>query len=162
MQELVPGGADVAVTNANKLLYIHLVADWHLNGRLGAAAAAFAAGLAQACCLCFFVHSVLTAPKRRQSGRGPAIFFCSEGWQAVFYDTKRPEPFIGSGIALGVMQPFISSSCSCTIQLSRMAYTVLSTILALFLTRMQISSGVHSGWCNTPAHSHAPDCICTI
>lgn len=45
--ELLPGGADVAVTNANKLLYIHLVADWHLNGRLGDAAAAFAAGLAQ-------------------------------------------------------------------------------------------------------------------
>ncbi|KAK9903317.1 hypothetical protein WJX75_002686 [Coccomyxa subellipsoidea] len=45
--ELIPGGADVAVTNANKLLYVHLVADWHLNGRLGDAAAAFAAGLAQ-------------------------------------------------------------------------------------------------------------------
>lgn len=45
--ELLPGGADVAVTNANKLLYVHLVADWHLNGRLGDAAAAFAAGLAQ-------------------------------------------------------------------------------------------------------------------
>ncbi|EIE23025.1 hypothetical protein COCSUDRAFT_15978, partial [Coccomyxa subellipsoidea C-169] len=59
VQELVPGGADVAVTNANKLLYIHLVADWHLNGRLGAAAAAFAAGLAQACCLCFFILSVI-------------------------------------------------------------------------------------------------------
>lgn len=48
VHELRPGGADVAVTNANKLLYIHLVADWHLNGRLGAAAAAFAAGLSQA------------------------------------------------------------------------------------------------------------------
>lgn len=47
--ELIPGGADVAVTNANKLLYVHLVADWHLNGRLGDAAAAFAAGLAQVC-----------------------------------------------------------------------------------------------------------------
>jgi hypothetical protein len=46
--ELVPGGADAAVTNANKLLYVHLAADWHLNGRLGAAATAFAAGLHQA------------------------------------------------------------------------------------------------------------------
>ena len=37
----------MAVTNANKLLYVHLVADWHLNGSLGAAEAAFAAGLGQ-------------------------------------------------------------------------------------------------------------------
>ena len=55
---LLPGGADVAVTNANKLLYVHLAADWHLNGRLGAPAGAFAAGLHQVracayvtCCL---------------------------------------------------------------------------------------------------------------
>ena len=45
--ELLPGGADVAVTDANKLLYVHLAADWHLNGRLGAPAGAFAAGLHQ-------------------------------------------------------------------------------------------------------------------
>jgi len=37
----------MAVTNANKLHYIHLAADWHLNGRLGASSAAFATGLAQ-------------------------------------------------------------------------------------------------------------------
>ena len=115
MQELVPGGVDVAVTNANKLLYIHLVADWHLNGRLGAAAAAFAAGLAQACCLCFSVLSVLTAPKHRRRGRAPATFFCSEGWQAFFHDTQRPEPFVGSGVALGVLQPFTPGTCSGTI-----------------------------------------------
>lgn len=46
--ELLPGGADTPVTNANRLLYVHLAADWHLNGRLGAAASAFAGGLHQA------------------------------------------------------------------------------------------------------------------
>ncbi len=45
--ELCPGGDDMAVTSANKLLYVHLVADWHLNRRLGKPAAAFAAGLNQ-------------------------------------------------------------------------------------------------------------------
>jgi ubiquitin-protein ligase E3 C len=48
VHELRPRGADVPVTDANKLLYVHLVADWHLNGRLAAASAAFAAGLHQA------------------------------------------------------------------------------------------------------------------
>ncbi len=43
----------MAVTNANKLHYIHLAADWHLNGRLGGSSAAFAKGMAQVgdtCC----------------------------------------------------------------------------------------------------------------
>ena len=44
---LLPGGAQMAVTNDNKLHYIHLAADWHLNGRLGASSAAFARGMAQ-------------------------------------------------------------------------------------------------------------------
>ncbi|KAL0028291.1 hypothetical protein WJX79_007793 [Trebouxia sp. C0005] len=47
VHSLLPGGAHMAVTNANKLHYIHLAADWHLNGRLGASSAAFARGLAQ-------------------------------------------------------------------------------------------------------------------
>lgn len=47
LHSLVPGGAQVAVTDSNKLQYIHLAADWHLNGRLGASSAAFARGLAQ-------------------------------------------------------------------------------------------------------------------
>ncbi len=46
--ELLPGGADTPVVDANKLLYVHLAADWHLNGRLGAAAAAFANSFHQA------------------------------------------------------------------------------------------------------------------
>ena len=46
---LIPNGAQVPVTNSNKLHYIHLAADWHLNGRLGASSAAFARGLAQVC-----------------------------------------------------------------------------------------------------------------
>lgn len=46
--ELIPGGADVPVTNANRLQYVALVADWHLNGgSRGAAATAFARGLSQ-------------------------------------------------------------------------------------------------------------------
>ncbi|KAK9832830.1 hypothetical protein WJX81_005036 [Elliptochloris bilobata] len=47
LTELLPGGADTPVTDANRLLYVHLAADWHLNGRLGAAAGAFASGLHQ-------------------------------------------------------------------------------------------------------------------
>ena len=35
------------VTSDNRLLYISLLADWHLNVRLGRAAEAFARGLAQ-------------------------------------------------------------------------------------------------------------------
>jgi len=46
--ELVPGGGDLPVTNTNRLHYVALVADWHLNGGTrGAAAAAFARGLGQ-------------------------------------------------------------------------------------------------------------------
>ena len=47
VHELCPGGDDMAVTSSNKLLYVHLVADWHLNRRLGKPAASFAAGLNQ-------------------------------------------------------------------------------------------------------------------
>jgi HECT-domain (ubiquitin-transferase) len=32
--ELVPGGREVAVTDANKLAYIHRVADFRLNTQL--------------------------------------------------------------------------------------------------------------------------------
>lgn len=45
VEELVPGGGDVDVTTANKLQYVHLVADWHLRRRLGPSSNAFAAGL---------------------------------------------------------------------------------------------------------------------
>ena len=43
--ELLPGGVDMPVTADNRLLYCHLLADWHLNVRLGRAAEAFARGL---------------------------------------------------------------------------------------------------------------------
>ena len=46
-QDLVEDGSGVAVTSANKMHYILLVADWHLNGRLGASAGSFASGMAQ-------------------------------------------------------------------------------------------------------------------
>jgi hypothetical protein len=39
---LLTEGDSVAVTGSNRLLYIYLLADWHLNARLGRAAAAFA------------------------------------------------------------------------------------------------------------------------
>eukprot|EP00198_Chlamydomonas_reinhardtii_P008168 XP_001697505.1 ubiquitin-protein ligase [Chlamydomonas reinhardtii] len=43
--ELLPGRGDEPVTNDSRLLYCHLLADWHLNGKLGPPAAAFARGL---------------------------------------------------------------------------------------------------------------------
>ncbi|EFN55183.1 hypothetical protein CHLNCDRAFT_23742 [Chlorella variabilis] len=46
-EELVPGGSHLAVTNENVLQYVFLVADWHLNKRLGSAAAAFSRGLSR-------------------------------------------------------------------------------------------------------------------
>jgi hypothetical protein len=45
-EELIPSGASVAVTAANRPLFVVLVADWHLRRRLGPAAAAFRRGLA--------------------------------------------------------------------------------------------------------------------
>ncbi|GAX84732.1 hypothetical protein CEUSTIGMA_g12154.t1 [Chlamydomonas eustigma] len=45
--ELLLGWGDVPVTNDNRLLYCHLLADWHLNVRLGRAAEAFSRGLSQ-------------------------------------------------------------------------------------------------------------------
>ncbi|KAF5840138.1 hypothetical protein DUNSADRAFT_17621 [Dunaliella salina] len=44
---LLPGHGNTPVTNENRLLYCHLLADWHLNVRLGRPAEAFARGLAQ-------------------------------------------------------------------------------------------------------------------
>ncbi|PRW44359.1 E3 ubiquitin- ligase UPL7 [Chlorella sorokiniana] len=46
-EELVPGGSRLAVTQGNLLQYVYLVADWHLNKRLGTAAAAFSRGLSR-------------------------------------------------------------------------------------------------------------------
>ena len=45
--ELLPGGADVAVTNANKLAYVAAVADFRLSRQGAAGVAAFRAGLAE-------------------------------------------------------------------------------------------------------------------
>lgn len=50
--DLIEDGCDLAVTSANRMHYILLVADWHLNGRLGASAGSFASGMAQVCMLC--------------------------------------------------------------------------------------------------------------
>eukprot|EP00210_Caulerpa_lentillifera_P006840 g6539.t1 len=47
VEELVPDGANVPVTNDNKLLYVHLMADWHINKRVGHAVQSFSAGLAK-------------------------------------------------------------------------------------------------------------------
>lgn len=40
--ELLPGGNSIPVTADNRLLYVYLLADYHLNTRLGRAAKAFA------------------------------------------------------------------------------------------------------------------------
>jgi len=44
---LVPGGADLVVTSHNRLQYVQMAAEWHLNGRLGGGASAFARGINQ-------------------------------------------------------------------------------------------------------------------
>lgn len=44
-EELLPGGSSIPVTSANKLQYVHLVADWHLRKRLDAGTTAFGRGL---------------------------------------------------------------------------------------------------------------------
>ncbi|KAI3428601.1 hypothetical protein D9Q98_007424 [Chlorella vulgaris] len=46
-EELVAGGSRIAVTNENVLQYVFLVADWHLNKRLGPASQAFSRGLSR-------------------------------------------------------------------------------------------------------------------
>eukprot|EP00976_Prorocentrum_cordatum_P041167 835530-Prorocentrum_minimum.AAC.5 len=46
-RELRPGGAEVEVTNLNKMAYVHLVADWRLNGCMRAVTAAFVRGLSE-------------------------------------------------------------------------------------------------------------------
>jgi ubiquitin-protein ligase E3 C len=43
--ELVPNGANVDVTNANKLRYIHLVAKYHMSDRIKTQSEAFSRGL---------------------------------------------------------------------------------------------------------------------
>lgn len=40
--DLLPNGGSLPVTASNRLLYVYLLADWHLNARLGRAASAFA------------------------------------------------------------------------------------------------------------------------
>jgi len=43
--ELVPGGASVDVTNANRLQYVYLMADWRLNGSIARQCAALSRGM---------------------------------------------------------------------------------------------------------------------
>lgn len=44
--ELKPGGKDIPVTTANRIAYIHLVADYRLNKQIRAHCMAFRQGLA--------------------------------------------------------------------------------------------------------------------
>lgn len=121
--ELCPGGDDMAVTSANKLLYVHLVADWHLNRRLGKPAASFAAGVNQVGSI--WTHSVsswtfllcgVVVHRRLWSERmhvamlqppacAPAdpdrhVHILCEGWHSVCNEkvkgTPRATPFISS------------------------------------------------------------------
>jgi hypothetical protein len=48
MQVLKAGGRDEAVTNDNRLQFVHLAAEWHLGRRLGQPAEAFAQGMHEA------------------------------------------------------------------------------------------------------------------
>lgn len=45
--DLVPNGSEIPVTSENKLQYIHLVSNYHLNTRLAKQSAAFVKGLAK-------------------------------------------------------------------------------------------------------------------
>lgn len=47
VEELIDGGSNHAVTNENKLQYVHLMADWHVNVKVGRPAQIFASGLAE-------------------------------------------------------------------------------------------------------------------
>lgn len=79
VHELCPGGDDVAVTSANKLLYVHLVADWHLNRRLGKPATSFASGLNQVgrhACVCVKLPSLLLALLRLRLRQQCATRLC--------------------------------------------------------------------------------------
>lgn len=46
MVELKPGGKDIPVTSANRIAYIHLVADYRLNKQIRQHCLAFRQGLA--------------------------------------------------------------------------------------------------------------------
>lgn len=46
MVELKPGGKDIPVTSANRIAYIHLVADYRLNKQIRHHCLAFRQGLA--------------------------------------------------------------------------------------------------------------------
>ena len=46
-EELIPGGSEMPVTDQNKLQYVHLMADWHTNKKVGNSVRAFGAGLSQ-------------------------------------------------------------------------------------------------------------------
>lgn len=47
VEELIAGGSNHPVTDDNKLQYVHLMADWHVNVKVGRPAQMFAAGLAE-------------------------------------------------------------------------------------------------------------------
>lgn len=47
VEELVAGGSEQLVTDDNKLQYVHLMADWHVNVKVGRSAQTFAVGLAE-------------------------------------------------------------------------------------------------------------------
>jgi ubiquitin-protein ligase E3 C len=45
VQELLPGGANIAVTNDNRLRYVYYVANYRLNTQIDEQSRAFAKGL---------------------------------------------------------------------------------------------------------------------
>ncbi|TTG32351.1 Ubiquitin-protein ligase E3C [Bagarius yarrelli] len=62
--ELKPGGKDIPVTTANRIAYIHLVADYRLNKQIRAHCLAFRQGLANELYPPFCIHNAGSDPER--------------------------------------------------------------------------------------------------
>lgn len=76
--ELVPNGRDVPVTNDNKLLYVHLVADWHLSRKTGSTSVAFADGLSQVVPITFLRMFSVTEVNELLGGGDGAHIDCTD------------------------------------------------------------------------------------
>lgn len=81
---LLPDGDSVPVTASNRLLYVYLLADWHLNARLGRAASAFASEFD--CSIVWYADTLYTliahSVKPVQGGVRPAK---PAGWFGVVH-----------------------------------------------------------------------------
>ena len=74
VRDLLDNGSEITVTSANKMHYLLLVADWHLNGRLGASSGSFASGLAQVHTPCL---PDMSTQKPEKTNHDPKCFIVS-------------------------------------------------------------------------------------